>query len=529
MPLQASSDFGAQFFDGAEQLSVHDHLFPSANTGLAWLRDRPDVIDRHRVFLEGVMRVDLFGVREGGEIDGVLTAPLRPNVPILVPGRKYLLETVMRTLKMGHLFTQGTVDSNEIWLDVTVLSGDRVIGRSGAVEPARGNEVDPWSHFVNVFMLDKHGNRIDRRNAQDIFTPLYNHQIPPGAAQTVHYELQLPQQVPAPVTVEVKLQYRKFDQRYMDYVARENEKLGRTIRGHRPGKPYVNELPIVTLASDRVIFPVDGLPGTVENTTPEFPEWQRWNDYGIGLLLKGKAELRQAAEAFTQVETFDRWDGPLNLARVYNEEGRLDEAVEALRRAAKHAQMPGYPRWTWAWLSGEVNRQQGHLEEAIQNLRSAVFDQTEEMIERKFDFSLDYPAINLLGQTLFDLGRQRARQGRVEEAQQHWRDAIAQFQRTLEIDSENVAAHHNLHLLFRELGEQEQADRHKTLHARYKMDDNAQGQAVRLAREKYPAANHAAEAVVKYSLQRAGAPGFGTVQRQKSNGAAVATMTGDTE
>src|SRR5690606_9992925 len=51
------------------------------------------------------------------------------------------------------------------------------------------------------------------------------------------------------------------------------------------------------------------------------------------------------------------------------------------------------------------------------------------------------------------------------------------------------------------------AEEHQGLHERYKPDDNAQGRAVRLAREKYPAANHAAEAVVKYPLQREGAPG----------------------
>ena len=60
-------------------------------------------------------------------------------------------------------------------------------------------------------MLDRDGNRIDRRNPQDIFTPLYNHQIPPGAGQMVHYALQLPDDLTAPLTVEVKLQYRKFD------------------------------------------------------------------------------------------------------------------------------------------------------------------------------------------------------------------------------------------------------------------------------------------------------------------------------
>ena len=500
MPLQTSNDFGAQFFDGAEQLSVHDHLFPSANTGLAWLRERPDVVRAHQEFLEGVMRVDLFGIREAGEIDGQLTAPLRPSVPELVPGKTYLLETVIRTLTMGHLFTQGTTDSNEIWLEVTAHSGNRVIAASGQINPDKQNEVDPHAHFVNVFMLDREGNRIDRRNGQDIFTPLYNHQIPPGAAQTVHYELQLPSDLDAPVTVEIKLQYRKFDQRFMNYVAETTEQLGIPLRGHTAGKEYVNNLPVTTLAVDRVQFPVAGAASTVDNPVQEFPLWQRWNDYGIGLLLKGKAELRQAEEAFIQVEQLDRWDGPLNLARVYESEGRLSDAVAALQRAKHFDAEPGFPRWTWAWLSAVVNRQEGRLTEAVQNLRSVLNDTTADMQRRKFDFGLDYEVINLLGETLFAQGRHRVRQGRIEEANQLWREAVAEFQKTLEIDSENVKAHHNLHLLYAELGEQTKSKEHRLLHERYKPDDNAQGRAVRLAREKYPAANNAAEAILKYRL-----------------------------
>jgi tetratricopeptide (TPR) repeat protein len=508
MPLNPSDDFGAQRFAGSDTLSVHDHLFPSANTGIAWLRDRPDVIKAHQDFLDGVLRVDIFGIRDGDAIDSPLAAPLRPVVPALQPGNPYLLETVIRTLKMGHLFTQGTVDSNEVWLDVKVTAGDRVIGRSGGIDPARQNEVDPWSHFVNVFMLDSHGNRIDRRNAEDIFTPLYNHQIPPGAGQTVHYGFELPEDVDAPVTVEVKLRYRKFDTQYMQFVAKQTAELGRRIRGDEPDQSYVNRLPVTTLAEDRVTFPVVGSEAAIENQTPDFPVWQRWNDYGIGQLLKGKAQLRQAAEAFREVEKLERWDGPLNLARVYNAEGRLDEAVAALQRARTYQEEEGFPRWTWAWLSGVVNRQQGRLAEAIKNLRSALDDSTPERQRRKFDFSLDYEVRNLLGQTFFDLGRQRSRQGREQEAAQMWQQAIAEFQKTLAIDSENVTAHHNLQLLYAELGETEQAAYHEKLHQRYKPDDNAQGRAVRLAREQYPAANHAAEAVVIYPLQRAGAPGL---------------------
>lgn len=500
MPLKASNDFGAQRFDGVSELSIHDHLFPSANTGIAWLYDSPEVIAAHQEFLEDVMRVDLFGVRKAGEIDGELIAPLRPEVPTLTPGEPYLFETVIRTLKLGHLFTQGTADSNEIWLEVTVTSGGEVLAESGKMDPEAGNEVDRWSHFVNVFMLDQDGNRINRRNPQDIFTPLYNHQIPPGAAQVIHYLFDVPDNLTAPIEVEVKLQYRKFDSEYMAFVAEQLEKLGTMIRGHVPSTAYVNHLPVTTLASDRVIFPVAGVTAEVDNPPDDFPLWQRWNDYGIGLLLKGKAELRQATEAFEQVEALHRWDGPLNLTRVYEREGRLDDAVAALQRATAYAQEPGYPRWTWAWLSGAVNRQQGRLTEAVQNLRSVLEDSTPEMQARGFDFSLDYEVINLLGQTLLDLGRLRERQGKPDEAREHWLAAVAQFEKTLTLDSENLTAHYNLQLLHSELGNTAAAAEHGRLHDRFKPDDNAQGRAVRMAREKYPAANHAAEDVVIYLL-----------------------------
>ena len=78
--------------------------------------------------------------------------------------------------------------------------------------------MDPYSHFINVYMLDRDGNRIDRRNPQDIFVPLYNKQIPPGAGQVVHFGLEVPGRIPGPITLEAKVNYRKFDRTYMDYI-----------------------------------------------------------------------------------------------------------------------------------------------------------------------------------------------------------------------------------------------------------------------------------------------------------------------
>src|SRR6266702_1797778 len=362
MPLKASQDFGANFFNPTTPSTryIHQHLFPAANTGIAYLRAQPDIVKAHQQFLKGALRVDIFGLKEGGTIDSPLLAPLGPAAPALKRGQRYLIEVVLRTLKLGHPFTQGTVDSNEVWVDATARSAGKVVGHSGGLGAHK--EVDPWAHFINVYMLDRYGNRIDRRNPQDIFTPLYNHQIPPGAGQVVHYEFVVPENQNEPLTVEVKLQYRKFDTLYMNYVFDTN---------YLKGTPFTvtNDLPVTTIAADKITFPIEGLSTLVTNEDSKIVPWQRWNDYGIGLFSEGnvgaeKGELIQAAQAFEQVEKLGRADGPLNLARVYYKEGRLDEAVAALQRASKFN--PPASRWTVAWFSGLVNKQNGFLDEAIQ-------------------------------------------------------------------------------------------------------------------------------------------------------------------
>ncbi len=489
MPLEASDDFGARVRDDSGELKIHDHMFPSANTGIAHMLGMPpEVIEAHKKFTEGVVRVDLFALRKGGTIDGELVAPLRPTIPELVPGESYLVDAVVRTVKMGHTFTQGTADSNETWLEVTVKSGERVIGRSGG--QAHDGEVDPWSHFLNAYVLDREGRRIDRRNAQDIFVPLYNHEIPPGAADVVHYTFALPEDVSEPVTIEVALRYRKFDTTYVKQFKAED------FDG--------NDLPIMTIAKDSITLPVRG---TTVATAQEskIPPWERWNDYGIGLLRKSGAsgpagELRQAEEAFRTVEELARPDGPLNLARVYLREGRLEEAAAALQRAAEHD--PPAPAWSVAWFSGLADKQNGFLDEAIANFESILALDTEETRTREFDFTQDYRLLGELGQTLYE--RAKEERGEANEAA---RDALlararAHFERALELDPENLTAHYNLSLIFGDLGQDDLAAKHRMLHEKYKPDDNARDRAVARARMDNPAANHAAEAVVIYDLQR---------------------------
>jgi tetratricopeptide (TPR) repeat protein len=86
--------------------------------------------------------------------------------------------------------------------------------------------------------------------------------------------------------------------------------------------------------------------------------------------------------------------------------------------------------------------------------------------------------------------------------------AAEQFNRTLELDSENLTAHYNLALIYEALGDEKQAEEHLKLHERYRPDDNATDRAINLARRDNKAADHAAQAIVIYTLQRPGAPGL---------------------
>jgi hypothetical protein len=460
MPLKPSGDFGAKDFDGTGGRKVHHHLFPAANTGLpALLKLDPryqhlapgldEAIRTHTEFLkDNQLRIDLFGVKRykpDGSVDDESLTVLRPELPPLQPGQTYLIETVVRTLKLGHHFSQGTVDSNEIWVDFRATDATgKVIGRNGATKnPDDSGPVDEWAHFVNVHMLDRTGKRIDRRNPQDIFTPLYDKQIPPGAASVAHYRLAVPADVTGPVALNVRLRYRKFDHTYMEYVHRNT------------GKP-VPKLPIVDICSDTVRLPVVGGGAVDAQTSPVQPAWQRWNDYGIASLLEGgvgakRGNLRQALVAFDKLLTLGEkaavWHGHANRARVLIELGQLAEAAKAVD--ASGSADPPAPWWLRAWLSGLVSAQNAasaaDLDTAAEQFAKIV-DPANRPRDKDgkvtHDFTRDYVVLGTLGQTLFKRSLTEADGSPGQRAV--LAKAIDAFERALAVDPEDLPSHYGL-------------------------------------------------------------------------------------
>ena len=156
-----------------------------------------------------------------------------------------------------------------------------------------------------------------------------------------------------------------------------------------------------------------------------------------------------------------------------------------------------------------MNKQNGYLDKAITEFRSILEDRYPELDRRGFDFSKDYEVINELGQTLFIRSKLERGDANRTQREAFLQQAIAQFQATLKLDSENAVAHFNLAQLYAELGDTARTAEHRAAHERYRPDDNARDRAVTIARLADPAADNAAKATVFYPLQRPGAPGLG--------------------
>ncbi|MFN9076606.1 MAG: hypothetical protein ACK5WX_04170 [bacterium] len=523
MQAVPSTDFAARDRDGSGTRSILSHAFPSANTALSCLTDmsasamlpgayaedlppdmaaetseeaRATIIAGHAAFNAKTLRVDLFAVRDGGAVDGALRV-IGADLPVLEAGKTYLIEAVVRTLNIGHEFTQGTADSNEAWLWARAALAGREVGTTGGIDTASG-ALDPWSKMFNAFVIDREGGRIDRRNPQDIFLPLYNNQIPPGAGDVTHLALHVPEDASAPLDLEVEVRYRKFDTTYLRYVY---------------GPERVNDLPVMVLARDRVSLPVRARDGVVHGVASAaadaVPAWQRWYDYGIGLFREadrgaGRGALRQADEAFVELSKLAPSLGALARARLAIREGRLDDASAMLAIAAQgekgDAGAPAAPPWSLAYFTALVDKQNGNFAraaEAFDRVRTTDFAGAR---ERGFNFALDTRVLNELSETLLE-------QALVEQGESRTalvNRALSVARAALEVDPEHAQAWWLVNRAATELGDEATAANAREKHARYKPDENARDRAVRLAREKYPWANAAAEATVLYPMHREG-------------------------
>ncbi len=124
-------------------------------------------------------------------------------------------------------------------------------------------------------------------------------------------------------------------------------------------------------------------------------------------------------------------------------------------------------------------------------------------IERGFDFSQDDRVLVDLAQVQYEWARS-LRASDPTQAEALLDHARLNAHDALTLDPENASAWYVLGQIRTERGDASGAAAAYAEHARYKLDDNARDSAITAARARYPAANHAAEPIAIYDLQRQG-------------------------
>ena len=118
-----------------------------------------------------------------------LTAPLGRVDAAVRRGDDVLIDVVVRTRKVGHFFPGGTVDAEDVWLELQATDEKgQTLFWSGKAEDDGKGPVEPGAHFYKSLQIDEHGNPINKRNAWASRAVVYVKLIPPGAADTAHFQ-----------------------------------------------------------------------------------------------------------------------------------------------------------------------------------------------------------------------------------------------------------------------------------------------------------------------------------------------------
>jgi tetratricopeptide (TPR) repeat protein len=497
MPLVASKD------PAARNGFVRSHRFAAANTAIPFVNHDAEQLAAAQNFLKaGAVSVDVFGIVRGappaavettaradaepqaastfavgeesmnfGSTKALLAAPADVLAPIdkvdaaVHPGDSVRVEVVVRTRKVGHFFPGGTVDAFDVWVELEAVDDSgRVIFHSGEAADDGKGPVDPGAHFYRSLLLDEHGNQINKRNAWAARTVAYVHLIPPGAADTIHYRLNVPKDVSGSIHLTARVNYRKFSWWNTQWAfagvpdpaaagsvaASYDDRRWRFTGSTQHVSGAIKAIPVIPTTvmatgsgSLRVVPSGQPLPPDKPLTTPAVRE--RWNDYGIGLLLQG--DLRNAETAFLKVTQMEPAyaDGWVNVGRVRLQEGNVEGAEQVLRRAL---QIDPNLAKTHFFL-GVVLKTDGRYVEALEHLQRAAQLYPRDRVVR-----------NQFGRVLF--------------LQRKFDAARDEFLKVIAIDPEDLQAHYNLMLCAQGMGDVEMVARERKLYDRFKADEASQ-------------------------------------------------------
>jgi len=431
---------------------VKSHRFLAVNTALPYLRKDSSTIKKIVNFLQDdKLRVDIFAASTASQPEPIMG--LDYGNLSLPAGEKVTVDVMVRNQGVGHTFPGGTNDSNEGWLEFTLQNkAGTTLAISGYID--NGGHLDSMAHTFKAVIVDRYGNPIHKRNAQDIYVTVYANVIGPGTADIAHYTFELPEALAgSELTMHARLLWRKFDRKYTEFAFNANPEGFKQFDN-------VPDLPVTEIDSDEVRFTVSNQSHAKQTTHDTLSaNWIRYNDYGIGLLLEGNT--RGAEKAFKKVAAMQpqRLDGPLNLAKTALRDGNIEKAYYYLKKCEDIK--PGDPQVAWVW--GRVRQEDGMYTDAIAAYRHVL----------KY-FPDDRATWRQLGRTYY--------------LDQQYQASVDAYQSVLKIDPEDREAYYHLALNHRALGNDQEARRMEQAFNYYKVDESA-AETAQAYRRNHPGAN----------------------------------------
>jgi tetratricopeptide (TPR) repeat protein len=407
---------------GAKDGKLVSHRWPGGNTLIPQFYKFDEQAKKVADFLKnasdgkGVFNVDIFALeKESAEAtpkDTVLVAPLGLTAYSIAPGETLVADVVIQNKGIGHSFIPEQRDFYEAWVDFTVKdAAGKTLSESGFIQP--DGYLDPSAHSFTNRLVNVKGELNDLHQIWHNRVLAYNNAFQSGRSQLVRYRFRLPKDVSGQVSLTATVRYRRFNQHFIDYAI--------TQTGQKEPKPY--PMPIIDMASETKVVKIgDNQPQPPDPT--ENKEWMRWNNYGIGLLDAQQYEA--SVHAFERVAALrpDYADAFTNMAVVEISWEKFDDAKGNLAKALNL--LPGDPRALY--YRAIVERNAGQIKEAIADLEAVL---------------VKYPRAK---DALRELGFSYYQQHDYEKA----RDTYLRLQ---VVDPDDLAAHYQLAILYRRLGD----------------------------------------------------------------------------
>ena len=409
LPLGTVPDYGAK------NHTVASHRWVGGNTLIPQIYHYPEQDAAVTKFLQNnVLNVDLFALEPEKPQDGQpdLIAPLGLKAFQLAAGQRVALSVVIQNKGTAHSLVPEQRDMYEMYVDVTVKNAaGKVLAESGGIQ--KDHELDPEAHSFTNRLINKEGGINDLHQVWDNRVVAYNNTIQSGRSQLIRYAFTMPK-AGGPITVTASVRYRRFDQHFLNF--------GMSMQA---GKIYPQA--ITEMVSSSRIFHV-GENAATQPQPVENPEWMRWNNYGIGLL--DAQQFAPAVAAFQHVATMrpDYADAYTNMGLTYIQWEKYDDALPFLEKSLATAKDNARALYYLAL----VQRNQGKMDEAIESLKK---------VAAAFPRSRD--AHRELGFSYYQLHRYDL--------------AKAEYEAVKGIDPDDLAAHYNLAILYRRMGMRDKA------------------------------------------------------------------------